>query len=58
MNQVSIADLVAYSELVQLTLMKYDFSEYPKLVNWMKEMESLPCYADVHKILQKVKASL
>lgn len=50
----SIADLLCYEELVQATLtnvLHIDPKEYPNLSKWMKRMEALPFYTEVHQSL-------
>jgi len=53
-NEVSIADLLAYGEIVQMRLTGLDIGNRPNLKAWMTRMEALPGYERVHKMLNKV----
>lgn len=55
-EEVSIADLSAACELEQLSVINYDFSPFPHVSRWLKDMESLPEFNETHHIVQKVKA--
>jgi glutathione S-transferase len=60
---VTIADLFAYSELVQLAVVLLDckdkisdssfFNKYDNVKRWFKRMEELPHYDSVHRILYR-----
>jgi len=58
LNEISIADLSAYCELKQLDVVKYDFSAFPNISEWMKRMELLPGCADINLVINKVAANL
>lgn len=49
-NELSIADLVAYQELVQVEGVKemLDLDNYPNIVRWMKDMKRVPFHDEVH----------
>jgi putative sterol carrier protein len=55
-NQISIADLSAANEISMLALIDFDLSPFPKVHDWMKRMEQLKNWNEVHKILNKVVA--
>jgi len=57
-NEVTLADISAVCELKQLMIAKYNFETRPKLFAWMKKMESVPGYKEVHEILFKVSAKM
>lgn len=41
-SQISIADLICYSEIVHLCLLRFDFSKYPNIKQWMSCISSIP----------------
>jgi glutathione S-transferase len=53
----SIADILAYQEIVQLDLVDQglynDASKYPQLSKWLGRMRSLPFHDEVYKTLRK-----
>ncbi|KAF2068867.1 hypothetical protein CYY_009810 [Polysphondylium violaceum] len=53
----TIADFSCYSEIKQLDILGYKgISEnFPHIKNWMRRMESLSSYDQVHKILHSLK---
>jgi glutathione S-transferase len=57
-DEISIADLICYGELIQLSTLRYDFKSQEKVYSWMKRMENLQGYDEVHSILKKVVAKL
>ncbi|TYZ61372.1 hypothetical protein PybrP1_005242 [[Pythium] brassicae (nom. inval.)] len=44
----TIADFAAYCEFDQLELIGYDFAKFPKVHAWLKRMEAVPHYDEVH----------
>eukprot|EP01087_Luapelamoeba_hula_P011579 TRINITY_DN3156_c3_g1_i1.p1 TRINITY_DN3156_c3_g1~~TRINITY_DN3156_c3_g1_i1.p1 ORF type:complete len:227 (-),score=37.19 TRINITY_DN3156_c3_g1_i1:81-761(-) len=56
-NQVSIADLSAYEEIAQLSIVSFDLASYPKLRAWMSRLEALPKFAEVHAKWEQVQAT-
>jgi glutathione S-transferase len=42
MTLPSIADLSAFCEIIQLQIIQYDFSPYPKISAWIQKMISIP----------------
>lgn len=57
-DHVTIADIAAYCELVQVELMGiYDFSKYPKLVAWLKRMKAVPHHDEIHESLDQFLTS-
>jgi len=57
-DQVTIADISAFSELYQLELVNYDWrSRYPNINKWANRIQSLPHYDHVFKVLHRVKKS-
>lgn len=53
-TQVTIADLIGYSEIAQLKLVKFALAGYPNIDRWMKEMERLPHFDKVHETMFKM----
>eukprot|EP01132_Coremiostelium_polycephalum_P002892 gene2892-3594_t len=47
----TIADFSAFSEIQQLRLLKFDFSRYKHIVDWMSRMEQLKGYQETFKFL-------
>jgi len=56
-NQVSLADISAYCEVVGLSLVKYDYSKHSNIIKWMGRMQQLPHYKEVHAVFEKVLKS-
>ena len=55
----SIADLSAYEEVLSLhALAKWDLAGHRRVTAWMARMQQLPHHADVHAILEKLRARL
>jgi len=52
-NELSIADLVACSELMQLILLDFDFSPFPKVNDWIQRVMF---HGDMEKVHVKLKA--
>ena len=53
----TIADLAVYGDVGQCQeqyLGVYDFSPYPNLVRWMKDLEQVPGYVESHEFLKNV----
>lgn len=46
--EISIADLVCYSEIVHLKLLRFDFQKYPKIQAWMLKISSIPGVNQAH----------
>jgi len=42
MKEFSIADISAFFELLQLVLLDFDYSKYPRISKWMKKMSQVP----------------
>jgi len=58
LDNPSIADLAAVCEVEQLRLVKgfdFKFTKYPIVAQWVKEMESIQYFGDVHTILFKAE---
>jgi len=53
-DKISIADLLSANELEQLVLIKFDYSGYPHVENWLNSIRQLPNWNEVCKILYKV----
>jgi len=49
MDDMSIADLSAYFELLQLLLIDFDFSPYPRICTWMKKMMNVKEVEEANK---------
>jgi len=50
-DEMSIADLAACSEIIQLHMVKFDFSPYPKLTKWLERCFESQIMKDVHQFL-------
>jgi glutathione S-transferase len=57
-DQISIADLSAYEEILSLTLIDYDFSKHKNVVKWLDTITKLPESVELHKPFNKVKNML
>jgi glutathione S-transferase len=58
LDNLSIADLSAICEVEQLRLVKgfdFNFTKFPNVARWVKEMESIQYFGDVHTVLFKVE---
>jgi len=55
-EEISIADLSAFCELEQLSLIGYDFSSYPKINSWLKKVREIEEIKAAHERFFKVKA--
>lgn len=56
-KEVSIADLLAYEEVIQLAsmgLLDKNLREYPKLFAWTQQMNQLPFHEEVHMALRSL----
>jgi len=53
LSNPSFADLQLYSELKNLELIDFDFSQWPKIQNYMKRIEKLPHYQKVHAFFHR-----
>jgi len=49
MKEISIADLSAYNELLQLLIIDFDFSPYKNICTWMKNMSNIKEVNEVNK---------
>jgi len=60
-NEISIADVSAASEIISLVMINWDFSEFPKLKEWldrvMKNEEMQKAHEGFYKIIQEMKDS-
>lgn len=56
-GELSFADMLVYSELRELDVIPYNFSPYPHISAWMKEMAKLPYHDEVFDVLEKLVAS-
>lgn len=56
-DQMTIADLSAVCEIMQLRLTKFDFSKFPKLEAWINRCMSNPELQEAHKIIFKAAAA-
>ncbi len=57
-DEMSIADLSACSEIIQLHMVGFDFSQYPKITQWLERCFESPIIKDVHSFLFSVIAKL
>ena len=48
-EEISIADLVCYTEVVHLHLINFDFSKYPKVQAWMDRVSRIPGVQKAHE---------
>lgn len=53
-REPSIADLSCFCEISQMKIMKFDFSGYSNIKNWVDQMESLPGVQESHKVLNSL----
>ena len=53
-NQITIADLSLYCELIQGLIIKLDYSSYPNVSNWLKKMERLRGIQESHRVFHKL----
>jgi len=51
----SFADLQMFGEFKNLELIDFDFSEWPKVITWMKKIEKIPHYEEVHSVFHQLK---
>jgi len=57
-EQISLADLAAVEEIVELDLIPFDLSPYPKVQAWIKRVQgTVKHWATVHEILDKAVAN-
>jgi glutathione S-transferase len=49
-EEVSIADIVCYCEIIQMMLVKVDLKKYPKLENWLERIGRIPEVEKTHRI--------
>ncbi|POM78024.1 Glutathione S-transferase theta [Phytophthora palmivora] len=53
-NELTIADVAAYCEFVQIELMGiFDFTEYSKFSAWMQRMKTVPMRDEIHATLDE-----
>jgi len=57
LDKPSYADLQMYCELKNLEIIDFDFSKWPRVLNFMKKMERLPHHDEVHKVFNKIASS-
>lgn len=57
-NKLTMADLLTFSELKELDLIKFDFSTYPHVHKWMQSMKSVPHYDEVFSVLDKLSSGI
>jgi len=55
LEEISIADLSACCELMQLQFIGFDFAAYPKVNSWMKTMMEFKEMQQAHEIFYKLK---
>ncbi|KAM3142024.1 hypothetical protein pb186bvf_005897 [Paramecium bursaria] len=53
-NNVTIADISACSEIMQLNTIKFDFDKHPKLLNWMLRVMEIQEMKDSHQVIMKI----
>jgi glutathione S-transferase len=56
--EISIADLLISCEINQLELVHYELKEYPKLVEYLEKLNSLPEMKEINKSLYELKGQL
>ncbi|KJE95201.1 glutathione S-transferase domain-containing protein [Capsaspora owczarzaki ATCC 30864] len=55
-DKPSIADISAVCELIQLQMVRFDFSPFANVDKWMKDVAaSVPAFDEVHKIFYSVR---
>ncbi|EGC30872.1 hypothetical protein DICPUDRAFT_40819 [Dictyostelium purpureum] len=57
-NNLTIADFSCYAEIKQLEMIKYDFSKFKILNDWMKRVEELDGCLQSNKILNRIVSKL
>jgi len=57
-DDLSIADLVACCELMQLKLINFDFTPYPKVTEWMERVMAKKEMQKVHEKFDRVKKAM
>ncbi|POM73145.1 Glutathione transferase, theta class [Phytophthora palmivora] len=58
-NELTIADVAAYCEFVQIELMGiFDFTEYSKFSAWMQRMKTVPMRDEIHATLDEFLSNL
>jgi glutathione S-transferase len=51
-DEVSVADLLAASEIMQCALVESDISQYPRVLAWLQRVrQSVKCFDEVHSTL-------
>ena len=53
-DEMSIADLMLYNELIELYLIKFDYSKYPHVENFLNSMNEIPELKETNNVLRKV----
>mmetsp|Transcript_19588 Transcript_19588/g.35951 ORF Transcript_19588/g.35951 Transcript_19588/m.35951 type:complete len:216 (+) Transcript_19588:2654-3301(+) len=57
-SQMSIYDLAAYEELIQLKMLSFDYGQYPALQKWMDRMAAIPGLTAIEGELNEVVPKL
>ncbi|CAD8119561.1 unnamed protein product [Paramecium sonneborni] len=53
-KEISLADISAYCEIMQLHMVNWDFSKYPNILNWMQRVTQIKEVNEGHEVLQKI----
>ena len=53
-DDISIADLTAYCELIGLKMINFDFSAYPNIKKWMENLDKFPELAQANEGFYKI----
>ena len=53
-QEMSIADITCYSEIVSLKCIDFDFSKYPYMQKWMQEVGEIKEIKEVHQVFFKL----
>lgn len=57
-DEMTLADLSAFCEVIQLQMINYDFSPYPALKKWIERCLADPVIQEVHTVLFKIVAKI
>lgn len=49
-SELTIADLSIFSELTFIEIIDYDFSSFPKIIEWMSLLKELPYHEEINEI--------
>ena len=53
-DEISIADLLLYNEIIQLSAINFDFSKFPLVEKYLERMSNIPEIKETNFVLRKV----